>query len=137
MPFVTLRDLKMYYEIRGKGPRLLVISGTGGDLRRSPNIFEMPIAQHFEILAYDQRGLGQTSRPDIPYIMVDYADDANALLGAVGWDRSLVIGISFGGMVAQEFALRYPHRVERLVLACTSSGGTGGTSYPLHDLPHL
>ena len=51
MPFVAVRDLQMYYEIHGTGPRLLTISGTGGDLRRSPNIFEMPIAQHFEILA--------------------------------------------------------------------------------------
>jgi len=137
MPFITVRDLRMYYEVRGKGPRLLLISGTGGDLRRSPSIFEMPIARHFEILAYDQRGLGQTSRPDIPYTMVDYADDANALLDSVGWDRCLVMGISFGGMVAQEFALRYPHRVERLVLACTSSGGAGGASYALHELSHL
>jgi 3-oxoadipate enol-lactonase len=127
----------MYYEIRGNGPRLLSISSTGGDLRRSPNIFEMPIAQHFEILAYDQRGLGQTSRPDMPYTMADYADDANGLLDAVGWNRCLVIGISFGGMVAQEFALRYPQRVERLVLACTSSGGGGGASYPLHELAGL
>ena len=71
----------------------------------------------------------------IPWL--DYADDANALLEAVGWDRCLVMGISFGGMVAQEFALRYPHRVERLVLACTSSGGAGGASYPLHELSHL
>lgn len=67
MPFITVRDLQVYYELRGTGPRLLNISGTRGDLRRSPNIFEMPIARHFEILAYDQRGLGQTSRPDIPY----------------------------------------------------------------------
>lgn len=137
MPFVTVRDLRMYYEIRGTGPRLLNISGTGGDLRRSPNVFEMPIAQHFQILAYDQRGLGQTSRPDIPYTMADYADDANGLLDAVGWERCLVMGISFGGMVAQEFALRYPQRVERLVLGCTSSGGAGGASYPLHELSHL
>lgn len=55
----------------------------------------------------------------------------------VGWERCVVIGLSFGGMVAQEFALRYPHRVERLVLACTSSGGIGGASYPLHELAHL
>ena len=137
MPFITVRDLRMYYEIRGKGPRLLVISGTGGDLRRTPSIFEMPIAQQFKILAYDQRGLGQTSKPDIPYTMVDYADDANALLDLLGWDRSLVMGISFGGMVAQEFALRYPQRLERLVLACTSSGGAGGSSYPLHELSSL
>jgi 3-oxoadipate enol-lactonase len=137
MTFLTVRDLRIYFEIRGQGPRLLVISGTGGDLRRSPSIFEMPIAQHFEILAYDQRGLGQTSRPDIRYTMVDYADDVNALLEAVGWDRCLVMGISFGGMVAQEFALRYPHRVQRLVLASTSSGGAGGASYPLHELADL
>ena len=137
MPFVAVRDLQMYYEIHGTGPRLLTISGTGGDLRRSPNIFEMPIAQHFEILAYDQRGLGQTSRPDIPYTMADYAADANALLDAVEWDRCLVMGISFGGMVAQELALRYSHRVERLVLACTSSGGAGGASYPFHEFADL
>ena len=137
MPFITVRDLRMYFEIRGKGPPLLVISGTGGDLRRSPSIFEMPIARHFEILAYDQRGLGQTSGPDIPYTMVAYSDDANALLEAVGWDRCLVTGISFGGMVAQEFALRFPHRVERLVLVSTSSGGAGGASYPLHELADL
>ena len=137
MPFVTVRDLRMYYEIRGTGPRLLSISGTGGDLRRSPNLFEMPIAKHFEILGYDQRGLGQTSRPDISYTMADYADDANGLLDAVGWERCLVMGQSFGGMVAQEFALRYPHRVERLVLVSTSSGGIGGASYPLHELVHL
>jgi 3-oxoadipate enol-lactonase len=137
MAFLTVRDLRMYFEIRGKGPRLLVISGTGGDLRRSPSIFEMPIAQHFEILAYDQRGLGQTSWPDIPYTMVDYADDANALLEAVGWHRCLVMGISFGGMVAQEFALRFPLRLERLALVSTSSGGAGGASYPLHELADL
>jgi 3-oxoadipate enol-lactonase len=137
VPFVAVRDIQMYYEIRGTGPRLLGIWGSGGDLRSAPNIFEMPLAQHFEILGYDQRGLGQTSRPDIPYTMADYADDANGLLDAVGWERCLVIGISFGGMVAQEFAVRYPHRVERLVLACTSSGGAGGASYPLHELSHF
>lgn len=137
MPFAVVRDLQMYYEIRGTGPRLLCISGTGGDLRRSPPVFDMFPAQHFEILAYDQRGLGQTSRPDMPYTMADYADDANALLDAMGWERCLVVGISFGGMVAQEFALRYPHRVERLVLASTSSGGAGGASYPLHEVTNL
>lgn len=137
MPFTTVRDLRMYYEIGGAGPRLLSISGTGGDLRKTPNVFDAPIARRFEILAYDQRGLGQTSRPDIPYTMADYADDANALLDAVGWQRCLVLGISFGGMVAQEFAVRYGQRVERLVLACTSSGGAGGASFPLHELADL
>ena len=62
MPFTPVRDIKIYYERRGSGPRLLYISGTGGDLRRKPNIFDDPLAASFEILAYDQRGLGQSSR---------------------------------------------------------------------------
>ena len=137
MPFTPVRDIEIYYERRGSGPRLLYISGTGGDLRRKPNIFDDPLAASFEILAYDQRGLGQSSRPDIPYTMADYADDAAALLDSLGWESCGVMGVSFGGMVAQEFALRHPSRVERLVLACTSSGGAGGSSYPLHTLPPL
>jgi len=137
MPSAQVRDLSMYYEIHGSGPRLLYISGTGGDLRRTPNVFSWPLAQHFEVLAYDQRGLGRTDRPDKPYTMADYAADANALLDLVGWDRCLVMGVSFGGMVAQEFALRYPQRVLRLVLACSSSGGPGGASYPLEKVAHL
>lgn len=137
MPFITVHDLLMYYEIHSTGPRLLIISGTGGDLRQKPNIFDSPIARHFKILGFDQRGLGQTSCPDIPYTMADYAEDANGLLDAVGWERCMVMGISFGGMVAQEFALRYPNRVERLVLACTSSGGRGGASYPVHEIADL
>lgn len=106
-------------------------------MRRFPTVFELFPAEDFEILAYDQRGLGHTSRPDKPYTMADYADDADALLGALGWERCLVAGFSFGGMVAQELALRYPHRVERLVLASTSSGGAGGASFPLHELAAL
>lgn len=137
MPFTTVRDIRMHYEIRGSGPRVLFISGTGGDLRRSPNAFDWPLTKHFEVLAYDQRGLGQTDRPDVPYTMADYAADANALLDVVGWDRCMAIGVSFGGMVVQEFALRYQPRVEKLVLCCTSSGGAGGASYPLHELKGL
>ncbi|MBI5603973.1 MAG: alpha/beta fold hydrolase [Deltaproteobacteria bacterium] len=134
MPFISVRDIQVYYDVQGTGPRLLGISGTGGDLRRSPTIFDSPLARHFEILAYDQRGLGRTSKPDIPYTMADYAADAEGLLEALGWDCCSVMGVSFGGMVAQELALRFPDRVERLVLACTSSGGAGGASYPLHEL---
>ncbi len=137
MPYVTVRDIRIYYEVRGTGERLLYIGGTGGDLRHRPSIFDSPLADRFEILAYDQRGLGQTDRPDIPCTMADYAMDAEGLLAAVGWDCCSVMGVSFGGMVAQEFALRYPGQVERLVLACTSSGGAGGTSFPMHELGDL
>jgi 3-oxoadipate enol-lactonase len=132
MAFVEVRGLRIYYEQGGTGPRLLFLSGTGGDLRRRPSVFERPIGQHFEIVTLDQRGLGQTLGPDREYAMADYAADAIGLLDAVGWDRCHVMGVSFGGMVAQELAIRYPARFERIVLACTSSGGAGGASYPLH-----
>lgn len=137
MPSVDVRDIRMYYERAGSGPPLLFISGSGGDLRRRPNVFESPLGREFDILAYDQRGLGQTSIPDGPYEMRDYAEDAAALLDAVGWERCLVMGTSFGGMVAQEFAVRFPERVERLVLNCTSSGGAGQPSFPLQELHDL
>lgn len=137
MPFAAVRDLQVHYAIRGSGPRLLGIGATGWVLGQAPSILDMPFARHFEVLAYDQRGFGQTVSPDTPCSMADYAADASALLDALGWDRCAVVGISFGGMVAQELALRHPHRVERLVLACTSSGGAGGASYPLHQLADL
>ena len=132
-----VRGIEVYYEIRGSGPRLLFIGGTGGDLRQKPGVFDGPLAREFEVLAYDQRGLGQTDRPPGPYSMADYGEDAAALLDAIGWDRCHVMGVSFGGMVAQELAVRNPGRVERLVLACTSSGGAGKPSYPLHELQDL
>jgi 3-oxoadipate enol-lactonase len=137
MPFIDAGGLRMYYERAGTGPRLLYVSGTGADLREKPSIFDSPLSQHFDVLAFDQRGLGQTETPPGPYSMQQYADDAVALLDAVGWDCCAVMGVSFGGMVAQELALRHSSRVERLVLACTSSGGAGAPSYPLHRLQDL
>jgi len=137
MPTALLNGLNFHFERAGDGPPLLFISGTGGDLRVQPNVFASPLAKAFDLLAYDQRGLGRTDKPDAPYSMADYADDAAALLDHVGWDAVRVIGVSFGGMVAQELVLRHPQRVSRLVLACTSPGGEGGASYPFHEIEHL
>ena len=138
MPFATVADdIDLYYERGGSGEPLLFISGSGGDLRTKPNVFDGLFAKTCDLLAYDQRGLGRSSKPDRPYTMAEYADDAAALMDHVGWGSALVIGASFGGMVAQELALRHPGKVRRLVLACTSPGGEGGSSYPFHDIAHL
>lgn len=140
MPRTTVRGIELYYErntSEAGAPRLLFINGSGGDLRQKPGVFEGPLASHFDVLAHDQRGLGQSEIPDGPYSMADYAEDAAGLLDAVGWQRCAVIGVSFGGMVAQELAVRHPSRIERLVLCCTSPGGAGGHSYPLHELTEL
>ena len=69
--------------------------------------------------------------------MADYANDAAALMDLVGDEPIRVIGVSFGGMVAPELAIRYPEKIRALVLACTSSGGIGQPSYPLHELEAL
>ena len=134
MPHRLIRDIDIWFERAGNGAPLLAISGSRGDLRRKPNLLESPLAGSFEVLAYDQRGLGRTSKPDKPYRMADFADDAAALLDAVGWERVRVVGVSFGGMVALELVLRHPHRVDKIALCCTSPGGEGGSSYPNHLL---
>jgi 3-oxoadipate enol-lactonase len=130
MPLESIGDIEIFYERRGTGPLLLAISGTGADLRHSPTLLDSPLSKFFEVLSYDQRGLGRSSKPNRPYAMADYADDAASLMQAVGW-------VYFGGMVAQELAVRHPGRVSRLVLCCTASGGAGGASYPLHHLRSL
>jgi pimeloyl-ACP methyl ester carboxylesterase len=66
--------------------------------------------------------------------MAEYAADAAAVAEHVGWESYRVVGTSFGGMVAQELAVTHPDRIERLALLCTSPGGAGGASYPLHEL---
>ena len=137
MPFAAVNGLQLYFERAGEGPPLLFISGTGGDLRVRPNQLDGPFPKAFDMLTWDQRGLGRSDKPDVPYSMADYADDAAALMSAQGWESAHVIGVSFGGMVAQELALRHPGRVRRLVLACTSPGGAGGASYPFHEIEHL
>jgi 3-oxoadipate enol-lactonase len=137
MATARANGIQLYFERAGSGRPLLFISGTGGDLRNKPNVFDGPLPKAFDVLAYDQRGLGQSEKPDVAYAMADYADDAAALMQSQGWDDAYVIGVSFGGMVAQELALRHPRRVKKLVLACTSPGGAGGASFPFHDIEHL
>lgn len=139
MPKIKIGDIEIYFERKGDAhcPRLIYISGTGGDLRFKPSALDGAWPQHFQTLAYDQRGLGQSGKPDRPYTMAGYADDAAGLMRAIGWPSACVLGVSFGGMVAQELVLRHPAMVERLVLACTSPGGAGGASYPFHEIQNL
>jgi pimeloyl-ACP methyl ester carboxylesterase len=124
------------YDRSGSGPRLLFLGGSGSNLTTNRPLINL-FKPNFDVLTNDQRGLGDTTAPPGPYKMADYAADAAALLDVVGWDRCRVVGISFGGMVAQELAVTWPERVERLALLCTSPGGVGGASYPLHELEAL
>jgi len=136
MPTVLANEIDLYYERRGSGPRLLFLNASGATLASTgPLIWSF--AERFDVVAHDQRGLGRSAIPPGPYTMADYARDAAALLDHLGWTGCRVIGVSFGGMVAQEFTVTWPRRVERLALVCTSPGGIGGASYPLHELVDL
>ncbi len=134
MPQIQVNGIEIYYETGGQGPKLFFIGGTGGDLRHKPNILDSPLARSFTVLAFDQRGQGRTAKPDAPYSMAGYADDAAGLLRALDWGPCPVVGFSFGSMVGLELALRHPELCSRLALMCGPAGGRGGAAYPLHEV---
>nr|WP_306266180.1 alpha/beta fold hydrolase [Pararhizobium sp. IMCC3301] len=137
MKRISANRLTFMVGIAGTGPRLLFLTGSSGDLRNANTPLKASLTRHFEVLTFDQRGMGQSDKPDLPYTMRDYAQDAAAILDAVGWEAACVAGYSFGGMVAQELALGWPERVTRLALVATTAGGKGGASYPIHELDAL
>ncbi|MEY2967388.1 MAG: hypothetical protein RIQ64_15 [Actinomycetota bacterium] len=124
--------MRLHHTLAGSGPRALFFNGSGATLDGSAPIID-GLRGFATVLAHDQRGLGKTGIIDGPYTMAQYAQDGADLLDHIGWDTCIVFGISFGGMVAQEFAVTFPERVEKLVLLCTSAGGDAGASYPLHE----
>jgi 3-oxoadipate enol-lactonase len=136
MPTAVVNGIEVAYARRGRGPRLLVLGGSGQTLETSAPMVA-PFVEHFDVVVYDQRGLGSSGKPPGPYEMADYAADAAGLLDHLGWKQSRAVGISFGGMVAQELAVTWPARVERLALVCTSPGGPDASSYPLHTLEEV
>ena len=124
MPYTETPGFRMRYGTHGSGDPLLLINGLGSD--SSEWLFQLPgFARRFRVIVFDNRGTGGSETPRGPYSTGQMADDAAALLAHLGIDRAHALGVSLGGMIAQEVALRHPHRVRRLVLACTAPGGGG------------
>jgi pimeloyl-ACP methyl ester carboxylesterase len=117
----------MYYEIHGEGEPLVFIMGLGDDHFRWFRILPL-LSENNKVLTFDNRGVGKTDKPDIPYTMEMMSDDIAGLMDAVGIDRAHAFGISLGGMIAQNFALLHPDRIVSLMLGCTFCGGKHSVS---------
>ena len=114
--------MKLAWERHGSGPPLLLIHGLGY-ARWGWEPVLPGLAERYDIVLFDNRGIGESDAPPGPYSVVEMAADAVQVLDEAGIERAHVVGTSLGGMIAQELALTHAERVDRLVLACTTPGG--------------
>ncbi len=130
MPPARVGEIELAYERTGSGPPLLAINGMSGTLLSWGEPFLAPLRESFEVIVYDHRGVGESSRMQAPFTIAELARDAAGLLDALEVESAHVLGISMGGMVAQELALAGragTNRVRTLTLGCTYCGGQGAT----------
>ncbi|MDB5818189.1 MAG: hypothetical protein JWQ11_1829 [Rhizobacter sp.] len=116
--FIEAGGVQTACEVEGNGPPLLMLHGGEGS-RRQFNIIRPDLTDRYTVITYDQRDCGDTIGPETPATLAMLADDAQALLAALGHSSAFVFGTSFGGRVAQALAVRHPQTVRRLVLAST------------------
>lgn len=122
MPKANVNGINIYYEVHGQGEPLVLIQGLGGG--HGAWFFQTrAFKKHYQVITFDNRGIGKTDKSTDPYTIKTMANDTIGLMDYLGIDRAHILGVSLGGMVAQEIAIGYPQRVRKLVLACTSAGG--------------
>ena len=123
--FAQTKDgLKLRYEIRGSGEPVALIMGFSGSGRGWGEAFLKLMEVRFKIFVIDNRGTGESDKPDAEFTLADMAADIAAVLDHAKTPRAHIFGISMGGMIAQEFALAYPERTRGLVLGCTNCGAS-------------
>lgn len=119
--FALVNDVNICYEIYGDGDPVLLVHGFGS--KKEAWIAQTePLAKHFKVIRFDNRGAGKSYRPEGPYTMEIFADDINALLDFLEIEKTHIIGWSLGGMIVQNFVLKYPQRVKKMVLINTNYG---------------
>jgi pimeloyl-ACP methyl ester carboxylesterase len=118
MSTAEVGDIGLWYEEHGSGDPLLLVMGLAAD--STAWLYQLPdFSRRYRTIVFDNRGVGRSTKPLGPYSIHQMADDAVGLLDVLAVPRAHVVGVSMGGMIAQEIALRHPARVRGLVLACT------------------
>jgi len=126
MPKVKVNDIQICYEVKGKGFPLVMITGLGGNLNGwDPRLVE-GLSKEFELVMFDNRGAGRTDISDKEYTIKLFADDTAGLMNVLGISRAHILGLSMGGMIAQELVLNHSEKVAKLVLCSTFCGGSKG-----------
>jgi pimeloyl-ACP methyl ester carboxylesterase len=121
MSFALVNDVKISYRAYGTGFPVIFIHGYGAKKEIwKPQVTD--ISKKFKMITFDIRGTGESDRPNIPYSMQMLSEDVNGLMDFLELKKAHIVGRSFGGMIAQNFALHYPEKVERLVLIATNYG---------------
>jgi 3-oxoadipate enol-lactonase len=137
MPLARVGDVEISYERAGAGPPLLMIMGMSGTFDHWEAAFLAGLRREFDTIVYDHRGVGASSPLAGPLTIAQLADDAAGLLGELEIDSAHVLGVSMGGMVAQELALAHPERIRTLTLGCTYCGGEGSALAGEHVMRRL
>jgi len=118
MPKAKVSGISISYGVDGQGEPLVLIMGFAGP--RLGWIFQKrAFRKHFQVITLDNRGVGRSDKPSGPYSMRMMADDTVGLMDHLDIEKAHILGVSMGGMIAQELAVNYPNRVRKLVLGCT------------------
>jgi pimeloyl-ACP methyl ester carboxylesterase len=118
---------ELYWERSGAGEPLLLIQGMSGTHLSWGEPFLSRLETDFDCVVFDNRGIGNSGAIDAQFTIADLAADALAVMDAAGLETAHVLGISMGGMTAQELALAHPDRLRTLTLGCTYCGGPGSS----------
>jgi pimeloyl-ACP methyl ester carboxylesterase len=122
MPEIVQGNCRIYYECHGEGYPLVLIRGLGSNADHW--YAQVPdLSRHFRVITFDNRGIARSTDPGGPFTIADMAEDTIHLMNGMRIEQAHVLGLSLGGMVAQEMAIRHPQRINRLVLVVTLCGG--------------